>query len=203
MPTLLLDDIPSADVKPAGASRSHARRSLIVAAFGRRAFIKGALVSASATALVSLDGILKLAPGFALPPTWGKCADYSDWDNGLWPECNPAANDGVDTDPHTHIPIGSSYCNADDYHRNDEERLGLQNGEWVWRNYERRPNSCKNRNAWVWRISNNPGIPNKRDRRCSDGKYRHEVGGSVGSWRFSVCEKLLPITGSPVTPDHA
>lgn len=181
---LAIADIPTADTAPPGAGRSRVRRDLGRRAFSRRSIIKGAVLTASASALATVDGFLKLSPAGAVPPTWYKCQDYtnSSWDNGLWTICNPDAND-VDGDP---VEIGSGFCAAG-YHRNDQ--VPVWSGAIT--NYERRPYSCKNKNAWVWHISDDPSGTNPADKRCSDGKYRSEWAGGQSGWHYSVCRVYL------------
>jgi hypothetical protein len=132
-----------------------------------------------------------LSAANALPSTWTHCSNYvgSLWDDGWWTQCNPYAND-VDGNA---VEIGHGFCNSDNYHRNDQVLLGYdENGYRVRKNYERRPRSCKDRNAWVWKIAHNPAAPNLADRRCSDGKYRTEVdNGTVYGWHYSVCQHFL------------
>lgn len=192
MSATMLSDVPSTAVAPAGASRSRVRTTLIREGFGRRRFLQGALLVMSGSALATVDGMLKRSAAFAaLPPTWTHCDDYvgTSWDpDRRWPVCNPEAND-VDGDP---VDIGNYYCNSSDYHRIDQVKTAIDpDGNPVYRNFERRPYSCKERNAWVWRISHNPATPNPADRRCSDGKYRIESSGSTGGWHYSVCQHFL------------
>lgn len=189
MSELTLAALPGTDVAPAGARRSEVRRHLVRSAFSRRSILKGALVAMSASALSSVDGLLRLSGAQALPPTWTHCSDYvgSSWDNGWWTQCNPYAND-VDGNA---VEIGSGFCNSDNYHRNDTVAQGYNDrGDRIFRIFERRPYSCKDRNAWVWRIAHNPAAPNPADRRCSDGKYRYDNFGD-GNWHYSVCQFFL------------
>lgn len=181
---LSIVDIPSADVAPEGADRSRVRRELVRRAFSRRAIIKGAFIAASASALATVDGLLKWTAASAVPPTWYRCQDYvgSSWDNGLWTVCNPEAND-VDGNA---VEIGSGFC-ASGYHRNDQ----YLRPEGYIVNFERRPYSCKDKNAWVWHIADNPATPNPADKRCSDGKYRAEWSSGVSGWHYSVCRVYL------------
>ena len=181
MTEVTLDALPSTSAAPSGAQRSQVRKQLVRSAFSRRSLIKGSLVAMSASALSSVDGMLRWSGAQALPPTWYNCSDYvgSSWDNGWWTQCNPYAND-VDGNA---VEIGGGFCNSDNYHRNDLVAVG----GGVVRQFERRPYSCKDRNAWVWKIAHNPAAPNPADRRCSDGKYRYDS----GSWHYSVCQHFL------------
>ncbi|CUR62562.1 hypothetical protein NOCA180206 [metagenome] len=142
----------------------------------------------SASALSSVDGLLRLSGAHAVPPTWTHCSDYvnKSWENGWWTQCNPYAND-VDGNA---IEISNGFCNGENYHRNDS----IYNPAGFTTQFERRPYSCiggaepgTGKNAWVWRVSHNPAAPNPADRRCSDGKYRH----NNGSWHYSVCQHFL------------
>lgn len=189
--------IPSADIAPAGASRSRVRVSLVSSTFGRRQFVR--LASAGGIALgMSAVGLL---PKFARvahaePETHNHCDDYSSWDNGYWGACNPLASSGT-------VKIDNFYCNngTPRYHRIDT----VFEGHGIVTDYFRRHGSCKNKNTWIWRIKQGNNPPNYRDRRCSDGRYRTEKDGVLDSAGPTVCQDLLPETatesGQNITPD--
>lgn len=184
--------IPSAAEVPESARKSQVRKDLLAFAFGRRNFLKAFGVGFVAVGANALN-LLPFGPrAAALPTTHGACADFAPWDNSHWGECNPYASGNPQ--------IGGGFCDGDNYHRVDNR----YDPDYVTE-YFRRTESCYYKNAWVWRISNNPNqLPNYRDRRCSDGWYRvrrRSDGVIVQSQTMSVCEHLLPISGSPVTPD--
>lgn len=189
MTEVALETLPRTDAPPVGAQRSQVRKKLVRSAFSRRAIMKGTLVALSASALSSVDGLLRLSGAYANPPTWSHCSDYvgKSWENGWWTQCNPYAND-VDGNS---VEIGPDFC-RDGYHRNDTVYNQAGGGSTL--QFERRPYSCiggaepgTGRNAWVWKVAHNPAAPNPDDRRCSDGKYRLNGGG----WHYSVCQVFL------------
>ncbi|GAB3195322.1 hypothetical protein GCM10027062_01980 [Nocardioides hungaricus] len=184
----LLDLVPSADHAPPGARASAVRKALVKHVFGRRALFKGLISTGMAAGVASLDLIPRLTPrAAAVPATWDECSDYArdpNWDpRNYWNICNPCASGNP--------PISNSYCNGNGYHRIDT--VDLPDGYRT--QYFRRLESCKTKNAWVWRISNDTGLPNPRDRRCSDGRYRTERYGSLVSAGPTVCQELLTATG--------
>lgn len=199
MTTLQLADIPNTDVSPQGAGRSAARRAIVEFAFGRRAFLKGFLVTATASALVSFEGILKRTGAYAAPPTHVKCADWQNAaSNGWWTECNPLATEHASQSESTigNDQIGHRFCGPGDYHRTDSEWVGTG----VLLEYGRR-NTCAGKNAWSWRINepNAQSWPNKRSRRCSDGRVRSEHNGTYGGTRNTVCETRFPESNPPAS----
>lgn len=94
-------------------------------------------------------------------------------------------------DASSELPAQPGFC-ASGYHRTDLVYQGYDvNHERFYKNYNQRPYSCKDKNAWVWHISDNPAAPNPADKRCSDGKYRLEFASSTGGWHYSVCRVYL------------
>lgn len=179
-----IDDVPSAVQPPTDARNSAVRRAMVHHVFGRRSFIRGLFAGGVAVGLWALD-LLPTGPrASALPETWLHCGSYSDWDNGYWNICNPCAMGFP--------PRDNYYCNDDGYHRIDT----VYEGEGTTVEYSRRLDTCKNRNAWVWHISDNDDNPNPHDRRCSDGRYRRERYGELLSKGPTVCMKWLSPTGT-------
>lgn len=187
-PSLELDQIPSAAVAPERAQRSKVRAAMVKSSFGRRAFIRGAFATAATASVASLD-LLPFGPKAAAAPSthWG-CDKYSaesgGWDNGWWSRCNPCASGGD-------VTIAKSFCNSNGYHRRDT----VQTSPGYFVIYRRRHQSCQYKNAWVWRIRNDPSGDNPRDKRCSDGRRRVEGNGNLISKGPTVCKKPLPRTG--------
>ena len=70
MTEITLDAVPGTDAAPVGAQRSRVRKQLVRFAFSRRSLMKGALVAMSASALSSVDGVLRMSGAHAAnPPT--------------------------------------------------------------------------------------------------------------------------------------
>ena len=216
MTDLSIADLPSNEKLPRGAAEpSRVRRQLIRSQFSRRGIIVAGLTGASVAAFTSFDTILAKIPAFgaSTAPTWTSCVAYEDAAADLygegyrehakrwWAECNPLASQhsGNTGDDGT-INIGDiteAYCNSDGYHRTDNVVSDSGNT----RKYDRRPNSCAGRNAWLWRVDQRPILPNKRSRRCSDGKV--EIvgpGGAHKNWFNTVCEQRLPVYDPNLVP---
>jgi hypothetical protein len=86
---------------------------------------------------------------------------------------------------------GNFYYNDNGYHRIDT----VYEGSGVTTEYFRSHQSCYNKNAWEWHISDKRDYPNPRDRRCSDGHCQRERYGELLSRGPTVCQQLLPATG--------
>lgn len=186
--SLDLAAIPSALEPPAKKTYSRVRRAMVTNEFGRRAFLKGAVVGGMAIGIASLDLLPRFGPkAIAAPETWWLCEDYADWNNGLWTICNPCGSGS---------PYRSTYyCDSSGYHRIDT----IVDMPYKY-DYHRRPASCKNKNAWRWRIRESPGAPNAVNRICSDGwvrTYHWDNLRAVWVWssdHMTVCVKYLPMT---------
>lgn len=216
MSDLSFEDIPSNEETSSKSKPSRVRKQLIRSQLSRRGVIVGGLTGASVAAFTSYEAFIAKIPAFAdTAPFWGTCAQYRDaalveygpgYSTTWWSECNPLAQQhsgNVGDDGQINIQdITQAYCNSDGYHRTDNVYVPSSGNT---RKYNRRPNSCAGKNAWVWRVDKEQAAPNKRSRRCSDGKV--EIVGPSGqhlNWFNTVCEERLPQhnpSGVPLTDD--
>lgn len=171
---LTIEQIPETLERPESAPKSSVRQQIVSSAFSRRTFVQAVIASGLAMGLASLDAVAKLTRANAVT-TWGDCPNWhpqlSAFWQGEWNRCNPTYGSAAGH-------VSSSFCAGDGWHKDGWERSTQ---------YNRRPYSCLDRNAWAWRPNGSGEDPPPV--RCSDGKFRFAQGsGQYTAWVNSTCK---------------
>jgi hypothetical protein len=166
-----------------GGQARRERRGLLSDPFTRRQFIRTAFAVGTTAAITVLGWLppmrLRRAVAGHCPYTENLvCHDiqYSDSD-GCCQTCGE-----TDVDP--------NYCGCtnDTWHRHDQQPLG--GGDYI--EYNLRPHSCEDRNAWRWKVRNCVGGRVNKIYRCSDGKRKTcRPPNPCSAWLNTSCPKLL------------